>query len=318
MKKSIAIIMALLLLAAGIVSCGARDGDDGRLKVVCTIFPEYDWVKNITEGADGIDVTLLIDNGVDLHNYQPTVRDMAKISTCDVFIYAGGGSDKWVGDALAGAENREMTVISLLDLLGDRALEEEITEGMEEDADEEDDGFYDEHVWLSLKNSAYLCRVITEKLCEKDAGNAGKYRENCSSYVDEINALDERYESAVKAADSKYILVADRFPFLYMTRDYGIEYSAAFAGCSAETEASFETIAFLADKIAEKSLRCVIVTESSDRRIAETVISESGVSDCRILVMNSGQAVTRAEISAGTTYISLMTSNLETLESALG
>ena len=317
MKKAIVIIMALLLLVAGLVSCGARDGDDGRLNIVCTIFPEYDWVKSITKGADGVDVTLLIDNGVDLHNFQPSVRDMAIISTCDVFVYAGGESFKWVDDALAMAANKEMTVISLLDLAGDRALDEEVAEGMQADEEEEDE-CYDEHVWLSLKNAAYICPVIAEKLCEKDAANAAKYRENCASYVDKINALDVRYESAVSSAGSDYILVADRFPFLYTVRDYGIEYSAAFSGCSAETEASFETVAFLADKVREKALKYVIVTESSDKRIAETVISESKVSGCGILVMNSIQAVTRVEINSGATYLSLMTSNLETLKSALG
>ena len=317
MKKAIVIIMALLLLVTELVSCGARGGDDGRLNIVCTIFPEYDWVKNITEGADGVDVTLLIDNGVDLHNFQPSVRDMAIISTCDVFVYAGGESFKWVDDALARAANKEMTVISLLDLAGDRALDEDVAEGMQAD-DEEEEECYDEHVWLSLKNAAYICPVIAEKLCEKDAANAAKYRENCASYVDKINALDVRYESAVSSAGSDYILVADRFPFLYTVRDYGIEYSAAFSGCSAETEASFETVAFLADKVREKALKYVIVTESSDKRIAETVISESKVSGCGILVMNSIQAVTRAEINSGATYLSLMTSNLETLKSALG
>lgn len=316
MKKTIAIILAALLLLTG-VACGADRSDGGKLKIVCTIFPEYDWVRSITSGVEGVDITLLIDNGVDLHNYQPTVKDMAIISTCDMFIYAGGESDKWVDDALAQATNKQMTVIDLLDLLGDKALEEEIAEGMEEEAEEEEEECYDEHVWLSLKNAAAICEVITEKLCEKDAENSEKYRENKAAYVSGIDALDAEYENAVSAAASKYILVADRFPFLYMVRDYGIEYSAAFAGCAAETEASFETIAYLAGKIGEKSLSYVIVTESSDKRIAQTVISESGVTGCGILVMDSIQAVTRAQINSGATYLSLMRTNLETLKSAM-
>ncbi|MBQ3848242.1 MAG: zinc ABC transporter substrate-binding protein, partial [Clostridia bacterium] len=255
--KKTALMPVILILALLIfTSCGSETvKSDKKIKIVATIFPEYDWVSNILgdDQAD-TDVTLLIDNGVDLHSYQPTVDDVVKISTCDIFIYVGGESDKWVCDALKEARNRDMIVIDLMEILGDAAKEEEIKEGMQgEDHDdhEHEEVEYDEHVWLSVRNAALFCEKIEEAIETKDPANAAEYRENLAKYEEKLRKLDSEYKTVFENATVKTLLFGDRFPFRYFTDDYGLDYYAAFAGCSAETEASFETVVFLAGKVDE-------------------------------------------------------------------
>lgn len=316
--KTIFLTLALLVCIC-LVSCAAGRKDGKKISVVCTVFPEYDWTRSIIGGDGNAELTLLIDNGVDLHNYQPSVGDLAKIGSCDIFIYVGGESDSWVKDALKTIDNRDMKVISLMELLGDRALEEETTEGMQEEegGEEEEEIGYDEHIWLSLKNAEYLCNKIEAAISEKDPAGAEKYKNNCAAYCEKLSALGDEFKEFTDSIENKVLLVADRFPFRYLAYDYGIKYFAAFRGCSAETEASFDTIASLARKIDEYSLSHVIVTESSDFRIARTVIETSSKKDCDIIVMNSIQAVTRDQISNGASYIELMRENLGALKNAL-
>ena len=193
--------------------------DDGKLSIVCTIFPQYDWVRRILgEKADKIEINLLAKSRIDFHSYQPTVSDILTISTCDLFIYVGGQSDNWVEDALKEATNEDMLVISLLRELGGAAKEEEIAEGMTEAEEEEaGDGIeYDEHVWLSVRNAILFCPVITEALSSLDADNAGEYRNNLDEYVKELARLDSDYRTAVDNAAQKVLLFGDRFAFRYM------------------------------------------------------------------------------------------------------
>ena len=326
MKKTISIILSLLIITALFASCGApQSTNSDRLKIVTTIFPEYDWVRNILgDRADSTDLTLLLDTGVDLHSYQPTADDIITISTCDVFIYVGGESDAWVDDALAQAVNKNMVVINLLDVLGDKVREEEIKEGMqaeEEEAGEaeEDEGpEYDEHVWLSLKNAAYICNYISEKLCEADPANKDVYTANADAYVEKLNALDGQYKAAIDSAETKTLVFCDRFPFRYLVDDYGLNYYAAFVGCSAESEASFETVTFLAGKVKESGVKNIVVLEGSDGKIADTVIKTSGAEGVGTVTLNSMQSVTAADIENGADYISIMTDNLENLKTILG
>ena len=299
----------------------AAEGNDDKLKIVTTIFPEYDWVKNILgEKADDAQISLLCNNGTDMHSYQPTVEDIVKISECDVFIYTGGESEEWAEDALKNASNKDMVKISLLEEMGSSAKKEEAVEGMQEEHDkdhDEDHDDYDEHVWLSLKNAAHLTDSITDALCKADGENAEVYKNNAESYKSSLNELDGRYSTATKNATVKTLLFADRFPFRYMTDDYGIDYYAAFPGCSAESEASFETIAFLSKKIDELSLKHVMTIEGGDDSIAKTVISNTNSKDQDILVLNSIQSVTSAEIESGLSYLDIMEDNLKVLEKAL-
>ena len=270
--------------------------------------------------ADHAEVTMLLDNGVDLHSYQPTADDIIKISDCDLFIYVGGESDGWVEDALKEATNQNMKVINLLDVLGEQAKVEEVVEGMaaeEEESEDEDEPEYDEHVWLSLKNAETLCNAITDALEEIDPANKDAYATNAASYLEKLAALDGEYQTVVDNAARKTVLFGDRFPFRYLVDDYGLSYYAAFAGCSAETEASFETISFLAGKVDELRLPCVLTIEGAQHKIAETIVQNTAEKNQSILTLDSMQSTTSTDVTNGTTYLSVMESNLDVLKQAL-
>lgn len=301
------------------VGTGNADGKK-TLRVVTTIFPEYDWVRQILGGkANHADLTLLLDSGVDLHSYQPTVEDMVKISSCDLFIYVGGESDEWAEDALSEAVNQDMTVINLLDVLGDAVKEEEVVEGMQEEEDErgDEEAEYDEHVWLSLKNARILCGAIADALIALSPDDAQTFTDNLNAYQARLDELDAQYEDTVSEAPVKTLLFGDRFPFRYLTDDYGLNYYAAFVGCSAETEASFETVVFLANKVDELNLSSVLTIETSDGKIARTIIENTSAKSARVLQMDSMQAATSYDVSNGETYLDAMERNLEVLRDAL-
>lgn len=311
--------MSFVLIMAGVLSAGAlqaQAADKDGLKIVTTIFPEYDWVMNLLgENPAGASVTMLLDSGIDLHSYQPTVEDIMEISNCDLLIYVGGESEAWVKDALQEAVSPDMAVISLLEALGDKAKEEEIVEGME--GETEEDPELDEHVWLSLRNASFLCENIEKTLETLDTDNAELYQSNLTVYTEKLAALDQKYETVVAEGSRDTLLFGDRFPFRYLTDDYGLSYYAAFVGCSAETEASFETIAFLAQKVDELSLKTVMTLEGSDRRIAETIVESTKNKDQQILSLDSLQSITAKDVEEGASYLSVMESNLEILKEAL-
>ena len=510
MKKMIPLFLVLTMVVGLLAGCGKKnaaetgESDSNKLSVVTTIFPEYDWVKEILGDKTGsTDLTMLLDNGVDLHSYQPTADDIVKISDCDLFIYVGGESDKWVDDALKEATNKDMKVIDLLEVLGDSVKTEETVEGMQETehahdhskevstfedhevqdrslsdwagswqsaypfaldgtlddafaamaeegemtADEyktyyqngyktditniniegdhiaftyEDGkkvgsdykyiGYYiqnwstgtkaamyrfeavdrtsgapiyiefndhmiesaapehfhirmsnesfdaivdpekswptffpadmtgedlcehmeghghdhdheeeaDEHVWLSLKNAKTLVTAIADALQELDPDNKDTYAANTSAYIEKLSALDGAYQSAVDGAARKTVLFGDRFPFRYLVDDYGLSYYAAFAGCSAESEASFETVSFLAKKVDELKLPCVLTIEGKNHKIAETIVENTAEKNQKILTMDSMQSTTSEDVANGTTYLSVMEQNLSMLKEALG
>lgn len=336
--------------AASGTSTQQTDGADGsqKLQVVATIFPEYDWVKEILgDQADNVDLTLLLGNGTDMHSFQPTMADILKVSTCDVFIYVGGESDAWVADVLKGAGNPDRKAINLMEVLGDQAKEEEVVEGMQDedghthveaddhgavtdgedtatadidaadDHSHDDDLEYDEHVWLSLRNAALFCDTIASALGEADPVNAQLYQRNADAYEEKLAALDQEYQAAVEQSQTKTVLFADRFPFRYLVDDYNLTYYAAFTGCSAETDASFETITFLAGKLDELKLPVVFTIENSDQKVAQAVIENTKTKDQKILPLNSMQSVTTKEVEEGTTYLSIMENNLQILKEAL-
>ncbi len=337
MKKLILLLAAVMLMAGCLTACGSDSKETAaaqdtsasgaangkkQLQIVTTIFPEYDWVKNILgDNPGGAELKMLLDNGVDLHSYQPTAEDIMKISTCDLFIYVGGESDKWVADALKEATNKDMIVINLLEVLGDSVKEEELVEGMEgeeeEEEGEEEGPEYDEHVWLSVKNSEIFVNAISDAIQKLDADNAGAYKKSTSDYLDKLKALDGEYSKAVSGSSIKTLLFGDRFPFRYLVDDYGLSYYAAFVGCSAETEASFETIIFLAEKIDELSLHTVLTIEGSDQRIAQTIVQNTKSKDQKLLSLNSLQSTTTKDVEAGITYLSVMEKNLEIIKEAL-
>ena len=320
--------MAVIFIISMFAACsGATEPADKKFSVVAATFPTYEWLREILgDDADDVELALLLDSGVDLHSYQPSVGDIAAISGCDVFVHVGGESDSWVHDALKTAKNEDMTVINLMKVLAGAVKAEELAEGMEHDEDDEHDHGnerdeevrgIDEHVWLSLRNAQFVCGYISKELVRLDAKNGAVYAANAEAYITKLSELDTEYQVAVDGAATRTLLFGDRFPFRYLVDDYDIEYYAAFPGCSAETEASFETIVFLAGKTDELELANVMVSESSDKAIARTVIDNTAGRNQNILVLDSMQSVTRKDMAAGVTYISIMESNLEIMKIAL-
>lgn len=324
MRRAVAVAAAIVIMALLLTGCGAQDrktdaSSDGKIKVVAMVFPAYDWTKQIAEGCGNVDVEYLLDTGVDMHSYQPSVSDIADISDCDVFIYAGGASSAWVKDALKEADNPDMKVVCMLDSIGSRAKYEERAEGMQEERGEgeEEEKTYDEHVWLSIRNAEMISKDIAGALEEADPGNAEKYSANLQSYTDKLQKLDKEYSDTVANSKRQTLLFGDRFPFRYLVDDYGISYYAAFAGCSAESEADFETIVFLADKVDSLKLPGIMITESGNRKIADTIIDNTKTKDQKVLKLDSMQSVRTKDIEKGETYISVMSKNLKIIKKAL-
>ena len=338
MNKCLAGVMAVVMLFAfaftGNISYAAED----KINIVTTIFPVYDWVREIVGDSGNADITMLLDNGVDLHSFQPTARDIMKVATCDVFVYVGGESDEWVEDALEESVNPDMVVVNLVEAMGEDIKMEEIVEGMEHDHDEDDDHDHDgeeheheendrdhehdheeadEHIWLSLRNAQKLVKVLAAALGEADPDNAETYNANVDSYIGRLAAMDGEYTAAREAADLDTVLFGDRFPFRYLVDDYDLDYYAAFSGCSAESEASFETVVFLAGKVDERGLSTVLTIEGTNHRIAETIVENTRTKSAKVLTMDSMQAITGEDVQNGATYLGLMGSNLEVLKQAL-
>lgn len=318
MKKIISAVLSVLSMLIFLCSCNDSTAKTNGLSIVCTAFPQYDFVKNIIGSEEGL--TLLLDDGADLHSYEPTAQDIIKIGSADIFIYGGGVSDEWVEGVLHSANNPELKTIATMDLVD--TLKEEYVAGMQQENHEHEHheahtgnhSEEDEHIWLSLKNAAKITQILCDTICEVYPENAESYRANSLKYIEQLNSLDSRYKSVIESASRKTILFADRFPFRYLTEDYGLTYFAAFAGCSSESEASFETMAFLIDKTRELSLPVILTIDGSDGSLAETVCDATG---SKTAVLDSCQSVSSADIANGTSYIGIMESNLEVITEAL-
>ena len=316
-------VMSISIPFAGIHTAEAKttEDTDKKLNIVTTIFPEYDWTRAVLgDRMEDVNLTMLLDNGTDLHSFQPAVKDIMKVSSCDLLIYVGGESDQWIEDALESAQNKDMKTINLMEVLGDSIKEEETVEGMQESGhghEDEDEKEYDEHVWTSMRNAEVICDAIAETLEEMDPENKEIYQSNAESYKEKLAALDEKYQETVDNAKQKTLVFADRFPFRYLVDDYSLNYYAAFSGCSAESEASFKTVTFLAGKVDELGVKSVLTMEKSDDRIAQTVIENTKAKDQKILQLNSMQSITSEEIADGATYLSVMEDNLGILKEAL-
>lgn len=311
----------IFLTAAILFASTFAFAKNSKKTIICTIYPQYDWIMNIVgDKTDIFDISYLTQKGMDLHNYQPNIQDIAKLTECDLFVFVGGESDKWVQKAVSQAKNKSLKAFNMMEILGDKVREEEIVEGMEhnhEGDEDENEAEYDEHIWLSLKNAKIIVEKLSTQIAELDSANSKFYKSNAQSYIAKLDNLDKEYAQTVSSSKNKTILFGDRFPFRYLADDYGINYFAAFVGCSADTEASFETIAFLAKKVDELNLSTILTIEKSDKKIAETVKKNSKSKNQKILEMNSIQSVSAREIKNGTSYIELMKQNLSVLKAAL-
>ena len=326
-----ALSLSLLLPVIACSDGGLYSEGDGELSVVCTNFPPFDFARVV--GGEKATVTILQDTGADLHNYAPTSSAIIAIKNADVLVCVGGSSDDvWLESTLNSANNPDLKIVKLTEtakLLPTPEVvsvedhdhgEEEDHEHEEHDEHGEDcehDHTHDEHVWTSLKNAVNAVNTIAKVFGEVDSDNAEYYNSNAKSYTEKLNALDTQYAEAVAAAEKNTLVFADRFPFIYMTNDYGIGYHAAFSGCSTEVNASFETTQRLIAAVKEEGVSCVIISDASPENapaVAVTVANSTGV---KILSLNSCQSITGARIKEGATYLDIMTANLETLKEAL-
>ena len=311
LKKIITGVLAAFMLAG----CAPKQQQNTtKLKIVATTFPQYDWIREII-GKDNtnVDLQLLMKNGGDLHSYQPTAGDIANIADANLFVYVGGESDEWVDDALKEKTNKDMKVINMMQTLGDDIDEEE--EGLEKESEDHDheEIEYDEHVWLSLKRAQKIVKAIADELGELDSTNAKKYQENAEAYIAKLAALDKSYESTVNTVKNKTWIFADRMPFHYLAKDYGITTYAAFNGCSTETNASFNTIVSLAKYADELGIKHIMTIEGSDKKLAKAVIENTTDKNQDILTLNSLQSVSQSDIDKGLTYYGAMEENLKVL-----
>ena len=332
--KSIGIVLSLFLtLLSGCTGPTTAEQDENV--ILCTTFAAYDWVREILGDTDTFTCRMLVDNGVDLHSYQPSAQDIMKIADCRMLVYVGGESDTWVSDALAESGNEDIVAISLLDLVGDRALNEVELEGVEghhhHDHDNEDhdhdehgheaeitdhDDHYDEHVWLSLKNAIVCTETLADAITKLDSCNSKKYAANAKAYTGKLEALDADYQTMRDTATQTTILIGDRFPFLYLAEDYDIHYFAAYSGCSADVEASVHTVTYLTEKLQEYKLPAIYVVDNGTDSLART-IAESADMTPEILHLSSMQSVTKEDIQKGCTYLSYMEENLQMLKEGL-
>lgn len=320
-----ALVLLTILSTILLFACGDKNEnielDDSKIKIVTTIYPEYDWIKNIIKGKEDLfSIKMLMTSGIDLHNFQPSAKDILDVGKADLFVYVGGESDKWVEGVLNQAVNKKLKAINLMEMLKGSIKVEEFKEGMqeeEEEGEESEEVEYDEHVWLSLRNAANITTELSKEIIQLDPSNKEVYEANTREYLINLKNLDFEFGEAVADADRWVVIFGDRFPFRYLFDDYSIDYYAAFKGCSAETEASFKTIKYLADKLSEENLPYVLKIEKSNDKIAKAIIDNSTNKKTKIETMYSIQAVTDKEIKQGNSYISYMQKNLEVLKKVL-
>lgn len=319
MKKQLSFICLLLVvtLLPILPSCAAPE-DDGKITILCTLFPQYDWVKSIVGNSESIEVTLLIKNGTDPHSYQPTAKDVMAISSCDMIVYQGGEADTWVQEALTRAKATDTVKIALSEL--DGITLRHISASSHSHGEHDHDhghGAYDEHLWLSLGNAKAAVKHLADEICKLDSENKELYEQNALDYAKKLDELDGEYREAAEGAENKFMLFADRFPFVYLLEDYEIDYAAAFEGCTADVDAGFDTVLSLIKEAKEHSVKYIAVTESSDKALATTVAS-SADRNIEIIVMNSLQSISAKQIDGGVSYLGIMRENLAVLKMAIG
>ena len=351
MKKYIGIGLSILVAIMMVLGCakkestGSSEAESGssvtesssvaeskseetkKLNIVTTIFPAYDWVKQIVGDNKNVEISFLIDKGVDLHSYQASAADIAKITDSDLFVYVGGESDDWAEDIIK--ENPNLKYINMVDSIGEAALAEELVEGMQDEEEHDHEGEehaneegeheegeeeIDEHVWLSIKNAETIVSAIEAKLAEIDPDNKAEYEKNANDYLAKLDELDKEYKDTLSSIQNKTIIVGDRFPFRYLVNEYGINYYAAFTGCDAGSEASFETVKFLANKMDELNMSDIFIIDGSKGDLAKTIVDNTKDKNAKVLVLDSMQST---KSSDNASYLDIMKKNLEVLKEVL-
>ena len=341
--RLMAVILAAGIAAAAVTGCGVKqeEPDDGKLKIVTTIFPQYDFVRAIAGGTGAVNVRMLLSPGEEVHSYEPTPLDIKEIQNCDLFIYVGAENDVWVDRILENMGDKRPETLRLVDLT--ETVEEESVEGMmeekghdheeahEEEADHDHEAGHehshsgdssheaheeaDEHVWTSPVKAAEITEAIAQKMAELDPVNADDYLANARDYEAKILDLDAQFREITENAERKTLVFGDRFPIRYFAERYGLDYFAAFPGCSSESEPSASTLAFLIDKVREEEIPVVFSIEFSNGNIARAICESTGAVQ---RTYNSCHNVTKEQMENGATYVSLMSENLEAVREALG
>lgn len=328
----LALLLLLLLLLGLPAGCSGRDaeeggsgpeGEEGPLNVVTTLFPYYDFVRQVA--GDRVRLTLVVPAGMDSHSFEPTPADMITIQEADLLICNGGAMEQWLAQVLEASDTSSMKVLTMMDYVD--VLEEELVEGMEdqdhdhehEAHDEENDGHemeieYDEHIWTSPVNAMKIVEIIRRTLAQEDPENAAYYEEREASYQEELKEVDAGFRQVAAQEKRNLFIVADKFPFRYLADTYGWSYRAAFSGCSTDTEPSARTIAYLIDKIREEEIPAVYYLELSSHSTARVISEETGAKQ---LLLHSCHNVTRREFDQGVTYLQLMRQNVENLRQGL-
>lgn len=319
MRRLLSGLLALAL-AASLTACGQPPlPEDGKTQVVCTMFPYYDFARQI--GGDDVDVTLVVPAGRETHSFEPTPMDVIRISQADVFIYNGGESEQWVADILDAAGEDIPCVLSMMDAA--ELHEEELVEGMQSGTsahdhhDHDEDGEeieYDEHIWTSPVTAMALCRAITDGLCQADPDHADSFRARLADYLAALETLDGTFRQIVTEGSRNLLVFGDRFPLLYFCREYGLDYRAAFHGCAGDTEPSLATLKYLIDLVNEQHIPVVYTIELSSRKVAKAIAETTGA---QVRTFHSCQTVSRAEFDAGVTYLQLMEANADILREGL-
>ncbi len=316
MKKIVVLLMIIVLIVNVLCGCRLSQKDDGKFTVLCSVFPVYDWVCEITKDAENVSVELLVDSGVDMHNYQASAADIIKITDCDAFIYVGGISDSWAEDAIAQVDDKSK-IINLMNYMDKEKLISNNDDSHNHDHHADDYSEYDEHIWLSIDNAKILCEKISKNFCDMDSDNCAIYKKNTLNYTEKLSEIDSRYSNLSESTANSSFILCGRQPFKYLCRDYGLNCFAAFEGCSSESEASFETVISLAKKADEIGAKSVAVIKGDTEDLAKTIISNTTEKTQNILKLDSMQTQSMADIKAGATYIGIMESNLSVFEQLL-
>lgn len=309
--KRIFLFALLSILCIGLSACGQGKGNEKnhRLSIVSTIYPSYDFAKEVVK--EQAEVSMLLPPASESHSFEPTPKDIIKMQNADVFIYVGGESDEWVSDILESMDTTKMQIIKMIDCV--ETKEEVVVSGMQEEGEEEEPEL-DEHVWTSPKNAKVITKKIYEVISSLDGTNAPIYKKNTEQYLEKLDALDSKFQEVIQKAKRKTIIVADRFPFRYFADAYGLKYFAAFPGCATETEASAKTIKFLIDKVKDEKIPVVFHIELSNSKIADSIAEQT---DAKVIELNAVHNVSKSNFKNGIGYYDLMLKNVKALKEAL-
>ena len=311
MKKRILALLLAAAVALPLCACApaGEEAEDGRLQVVCSLFPYYDFVREI--GGAYVSPRLLVAAGREAHSFEPTPMDVIRVSRADVFVYNGGEGEQWVDEILSSAGENIPTVLRMMDYAD--TLTEEPLAGHDDDHDS-DDIEYDEHIWTSPVQAMKLCRAICDALCAADPAHAAVYRSNLENYLGQLAELDVAFRQVCSEKKRSLLVFGDRFPLLYFCREYGLDYRAAFHGCSSDTEPSLYTLKFLIDKVRQQDIPVVYALELSSRKVADAIAETTGAT---VETFYSCQTVSQADWAAGEGYVSLMRRNVAALREGI-